>query len=162
MEYIVIFLRKMDNILYKIGEKRFKHIEKSVQYAHKEYIINPSSPCYARKNKFIYFFDFDTGRQLTFNELSTALKPEELDLILGQKIIRDICRGLNREEKIPYFYLVIGIILGILLGMVIMQFYMQDFIRNKIENPTFPTNPIEYIRTVINLISLTFKGGRLL
>jgi hypothetical protein len=123
-----------------------------------KYIINIENPSYiSNKHQRIFFIDYDSGAQLSFNEVKSELKPEELDLIVGQKIISELTKGVmnNAKEKITWF--IMGLIFGILLALVIMQIYYGNKIEEMYKTESESTIVLPTIPSIAKMGWRVFK-----
>ena len=148
-KYKIIFLRKHFNAVFV-----FKVIEKDtitpiIALSEKKFSVDIGNPAYLSKNQKIYIFDVDSGSQLTFFEFASQMKPEELDMIVGQKIIKELTSGVidNKREKI--FWVLLGVLLGGLIAVVVCMGIYNDKIQTLIA---------DYSKTVIPFITM-IRGG---
>lgn len=144
-KYKIIFLRKQFNAMFIEKVLKLQNIKPIVKFGKKEFHISIENTTYiTKKNVKVYFFDYDSGNQLSFIEIEKQLNPDELDLIIGQNLIKELTSGVidNKKEKI--LWMVIGVIMGALLAIVItmsiytnrIQELMQEF------NDSIPLYPV--------------------
>lgn len=128
-KYILVYLRIHQKTLHVVKKKRLNSLKTLMKQKEKHFVIDIQNPCYMQDNIRYYFIDIDSGKQYTFSEIEYGISPEDLDTIVGSKIIRELTKGVmdNRKTKLSYF--ILGLVIGLLLGVCIMNFIMQ----NKVE-----------------------------
>lgn len=145
-KYKIYFLRKHFEALFIAKILETDEIKPIISLSGKKYTLNLQTPAFIGKQK-VYFFDYDSGAQFAFEESIPLMKPEDLDLIVGQKIIKELTSGVidNKKEKI--FWVLMGIILGGLIAVVICMGVYNDKIQKLIAEYT--KNVIPIIGTIV-------------
>ena len=145
-KYKICFLRQHFEALFIAKVLETNEIKPIISLKDKEFVLDLSKPAYIGKQK-IYFFDIDSGKQLVFNGVLPLLKPSELDLIVGQKIIKELTAGVidNKKEKI--LWVLLGVLIGGLIAVVICMGIYNDKIQTLIKEYT--TNVIPLIGSLI-------------
>ena len=126
----IYLLRLSHGTYHLVKVKKIKETKQLISYKNREYKLDLKTPCYVSGSNILYFIDIDSGDQLTFNLIKSDVNPEDLDIIVGQKIIRELTRGVldNRSQYI--FYAIIGFVIGALMVGVIMSMYYSDKINS--------------------------------
>ena len=125
-KFILIFLQKYQDSLQEISRKTIKENSKLIGKGKGKYIVNINEPSFISDNKRFYFINNETGAQFTFKENNRNLKPDELDIILGNNILTQLTRGAINDKKRDLMLLGVGFVCGILLGLLIMSYIMQN------------------------------------
>jgi hypothetical protein len=133
-KYKIIFIRKQFNAYFVARIIQTNDIKKTIALTGKQFGISIENPLYISKMQKVYCLDFDSGSQLTFNEAKAFMTPEELDLIVGQKIIKELTSGVidNKKEKLAMILL--GLIMGALIAALVLMMYYTDKIQNMLED----------------------------
>lgn len=161
MNYELIFLRKEGKTLIYLSKLKMDKInEPIVNYKNKKYVIDLERPTYVRKTTRTFFLDYDSGSQFNLGEVAQALTPAELDMIIGNKIIRELTSGVidNRKEKI--MLIILGAIVGGLLTLSIAMMWANNKIEDLLTENTTPFPPV--IPTSLSLIKTIFSLVRCL
>ena len=103
-----------------------KKTSQMVKVNKKEYIVDLTHPTFIIDNKRYYHVDIESGYKYTFDEVEHCINADDLDVIVGNKIIRELTAGVMDNKKALILYMVFGCILGLLLGLVIMNFVMVN------------------------------------
>lgn len=128
----VYFLRLTNGTYHIVKAKRINKESKLIKLGkEKTFKIDLGLPAFLDKNKIQnYFFDIDSGEQLTFNKIKTSANPEDLDIIVSQKIVKELTKGVMSDKKKIITWILIGILIGGLLVGMIMSIRNQKLIRN--------------------------------
>jgi hypothetical protein len=152
-KYKVVFLRKQFEAIFVERILQLDNIQQIVSLGNKKYEVKIGNLTYIVKNQKVYFMDYDTGSQFSFVENKKQLAPEELDLIVGQKIIRELTSGVLDNQKEKFFLIVLGAILGaLLMGLILMYYYTTKIQELFIENPEEPDIIINSAKGIRGLI----------
>lgn len=158
MKYKILLFRKERGNLSLIKSLTRKSLNSPIiTIGSKKYVVDLEKPTYINKEYRYFFVDYDVGSQFNLNETAQALTPEELDMIIGNKIIKELTSGVmdNRKEKIML------IILGAIIGGLLVATIMMGVMNNKIEQlltdntgypPIIPTTPLSLIKSIISLV----------
>jgi len=156
--YIIVFFRKEYNVLVEVKKIKVNNLNKILKGKNKQYIIDIEHPSVIKGNKRFYFVNIDNGTQYHLHEVEQLMNPEELDLVIGNKIIRELTAGVidNKKEKIFL------IIVGALIGGLLMTAIMLGVMSNKIEDlltPSQPNVPIipTYPASILSLIQSIWR-----
>jgi len=126
LKYKLVFLRKEYSTMNVV--KIVKLIEPKILYRIREKTFNISYefPCYSHLLEKIYFIDYESGSQLMFSAIDRQLNPEQLDLIVSNKIVKEIASGVLDDMKGKIAMVVLGALLGgMLAAIVIMGIYQK-------------------------------------
>ncbi|MGQ4876462.1 MAG: hypothetical protein ACP6IY_20555 [Promethearchaeia archaeon] len=154
-EYWLIFLRKEFDTLNVIKSIKLKKPNKTYKLGKKQYLIDIEHPTYCKLNKKYYFIDIEKGSHLHFMKTSQPMSPEELDIVVGNKIITELTRGVMDNKKEKIFWLIAGAVLGGLLATSILLAYfngkIEDLMKEQAQNsiPVIPT-----IHSIIQLVKV--------
>jgi len=126
-KYEIIFLRKEYSTMNIVGFlKTNKLLNNTIRFKNKTYQISIELPAFSRKITKVYIFDFDSGEQLKFDRIKTLLKPDELDLIVSNQIVKELAQSAVTDTKDKIINMILGAIIGGLLSALLMFFYMQS------------------------------------
>lgn len=157
LKYKIILLRKQNDV-YRIEKIiRKNSIKKMVGTEGKRFVINPSKPSYVHNKWVVYLVDIDNGNQIVFDKLKNDIRPEDLDLIVGQNILQQIAKGVMNNKKDMLMYMFLGLVLGGLIVAVILLGYFNGKIEellstgnyNAPDLPTLPINMIQLIKLMV-------------
>lgn len=153
--YRIIFLRKEYQTMNVVKILNLSTISEIIKISKKAYKLDMSSPLYNNKMIKIFFLNYDSGSQLVFKEIKRELKPHELDMIIGNKLIKELTSGLIDNKKDKIMMIILGIILGALLSAVIVMMIFQNKIQKILQTQIEDTNPsIPIIPTSLQLIRM--------
>lgn len=122
--YRFIFLR-LQNSVYRVERiiKRAK-INKLITIDNKKFAVLIDHPSFVEGNNLSYLIDYDSGQQLIFHKIDSKIAPEDLDLIVGQRIIRDLTRGVLDNGKTMLMYALIGAAIGgLAVGVILLAYF---------------------------------------
>lgn len=125
LKYKIVFLRQEYQTMNVVKIREVKALNAIIKEGTKAFVITYKFPTYNNGLDKFYFIDIETGKQLTFDAITRELNPEELDLIVGNKIIRELTSGVMDNKKEKIFFLAIGFIIGALLAAIIVMSLMQ-------------------------------------
>ena len=91
----------------------------------KAYVIDFEHPLYIRGMERVYVVNSETGTQLLPSEGKLLLRPDELDVIVSTKIVREITSAVHSDGNKQIIAFVIGAIIGILAGYIIGTLILQ-------------------------------------
>lgn len=163
IKYLVIFLQKDKNLLYRVGLKKFNVFKEFVRFKGKTYHIPSKRSNYFYKNTFYYFIDINSQQKymfkspnnndvnsiegiMDFEESKEFLNANELDKAMETKIFQDLAYGVSRNnQKTDWFSLILGSIIGALLSAIIVIAIFQNkidslmnIIATNSQNPIYP------------------------
>jgi len=134
IQYVITFLRKSDIGYCVLKQLKLKQIKESVNFNDKEFLIDIKSPNFHSGNLCYYFFDYDSGSQIKFNETKTELNPDEVDLLLRKHLIKDLAIGIKSDKNQYTLFHIIAIgLLGFLVASVIFIAYFNNKIQKILE-----------------------------
>ena len=135
LKYKLVFIDKDKDLRYVAFTKMYKRLDNEVlEVKGKKFMLQIQNPAYldqikgflTQTNVFIYFIDFRSGEQLTFEESKSVLNPDQLKTILSTRIIKDLVSGITRgNEKIDWYSIIIGGLVGLFIGVIATFFFMQ-------------------------------------
>lgn len=144
-KYKVVFLRKEYQTMNVVKILDVKKLSDTIKIGNRSFMMNWQNPSYNSGLTKIYFIDFVEGAQLVFHIVKSQLNPKELDLIVGNKIIKELTSGVLDNKATLIMYLIIGFIIGGLLASLIVMMVMQSKIDAIIDTTTLL--PIPYLPT---------------
>ena len=139
-KYKIIFLRKEYSTMRICGVLHTNKLKNLLRYKGKTYHVNIEFPCFSSQKSQTYIFDFDSGNQLKFDMIEAILKPEELDLIVSNQIVKELTSSAISDKKDKIINIILGFILGALVSALLMFMYMQNKIQSIYDTINF--NPI--------------------
>lgn len=154
----VYFLRKQYGTYHLLSVRKLIEGKKLVKYKGKNYQISVKNPLFMRNGNYLFFIDIDNGNQLTFNQIESQANPDDLDIIVGQKVVRELTKGVLDNKKELLMYAIVGLIIGGLAVGMIMSMYYQKQIDNIYQQQINPDEPREIIPTNTNMISTLWRG----
>lgn len=153
--YMVIFLRKDNDVKYKVGHKIFKKIDKFVEFRKKKYHIPIQSPVFLDGNTWKYFVDIDSNAKYSFkdkrfkdtdcveaicyepDESTEFLNADQLTTALNTDIIQNVLKGAKKSaDKMDWYSFGVGLLAGALIAGVLVYFLMQGKIDDLISQLT--------------------------
>lgn len=125
--YFIVLVRKEYNafMISQIKEIKLTN-EKLLKIGTNQYNLNLDKPTYLKKTERYYFFDELNGSQLLMDGTNPNLTPIELDMIVGQKIIKELTSGVVDNKKDKIFNVIVGMILGgLIASLIVMVIYNE-------------------------------------
>lgn len=127
--YFAVFLKKQTGGYAKITTQRFNPTQKTLQFGKKSFIINMINMGFRDDTnrfgaKFIYYFDYGTAKQLSFEEFKQAVDAEDLDLMVSRNIISQLVSrfGGSAVGGMNIILIILGVGLGIAVGFILGQY----------------------------------------
>jgi hypothetical protein len=126
--YFAVFLKKVSTTYCKITTVRFSSIDKTLRFGKKTFTPELKNIAFrddtARLlgSKVVCYFDYDTGKQMSFQEFKSAIDPDDLDLMVSRNIIAQLVSRLNMMGGTQLLMLIVMIVVGLLGGFIIGQF----------------------------------------
>lgn len=138
-KFYILFTRDEQGQQVVFRKKRYKTLPKFVQFAQKSFQMDWSHPIYISGLTRVYILNWTTGVQLLPSGQAPALRPEDLDVIVGTKIIREITSTVAQGDfKLKLLWGVLGAILGGLAVGLIVYIYMsgriEDILKSQVPN----------------------------
>lgn len=136
------FLRKRHKSYHVVKIVKESKPKKMVSFKKKSFTIDLKIPVFVANTTLCYFIDIDTGEQMKFEAMESQLNPDDLDIIVGQKIIRELTKGVvdNRKEKL--YSLLLGLIIGgLITGLIMVMYYtgkIEEILKNALEGYQTP------------------------
>jgi hypothetical protein len=121
--YKIILFRMQYKIAQLIKSVQMKNITPTIRIDNKSYPIDIESPAYVTKKQVIFLIDIDSSSQITLDSAKAIINPTDLDLIMGQKLIADLARGVTDSTKDKIINFLIGAVFGALVGGIIAILY---------------------------------------
>lgn len=120
-KYIAILVIKEQGNYNRIKKKRFNPPNFKIRYKKDMFLIKYRYPTYVRGLKLFYFIDVKTGAQINFRKLIRSnYSPSEINLILGDGVIKQMVSGLGQKSNImDIMLIVLGVIIGVPSGIII-------------------------------------------
>lgn len=125
--YMVLFFRTLGNKRVRIDRKRIKISEKKFRYKGQDFtLFNFKDILFSDTKCNYYGFDYDTQKQLVFNEsgeLPNGITLEEIDNYVNagiiSQLIDDLEKPQNGENLKMILWIIIGAVIGGLIGYVV-------------------------------------------
>jgi hypothetical protein len=129
-KFKVVFLRPEYKTMNIVAMKVLNQTTDFVKMGTKTYKINWEFPSYNNKLDKIYFVNYESGSQILFKDVECQLNPTELDMIVSNKVLKELASGImdNKAEKM--MFIIVGGVIGLLAGLFIMQVIMQQKIED--------------------------------
>jgi hypothetical protein len=140
--YKIIFIRKQFNAYFVFRVVQTNDIKKMIALSGKEFALSIENPLYINRMQKTYVLDYDSGSQLTFTEAKAYMTPDELDMIVGQKIIRELTSGVIDNKKEKLINMLLGFVMGALLAAIVAIVYYTNQIQQLIEDYATQNNTI--------------------
>lgn len=141
-KYKIIFIRKQFNAYFIFRIVQSNDIKKMLNLSGKEFALSVENPLYINRMQKVYVLDYDNGSQMTFTEAKAFMTPEELDLIVGQKIIKELTSGVIDNKKEKLMNMLLGFIMGALLAALVAIVYYTGQIQDMMEDYATNQNTI--------------------
>jgi hypothetical protein len=109
--YVVKFLRKEGDRYVVVGKEKFHREDKFVKFKNKRYPVSLKDFTYAEKNEILVFYDYDTNKQLSFQDFKNDLCIDDIDQIMTNKVIERLMARIS--EGIAKRDYVLIIVLGV-------------------------------------------------
>lgn len=155
-KYKLVFLRKEFDTFNVVKVKVCSKLENTYRMGKKRYIIDTAHPAYIKTNEKYYFMDIESGAQYHLLENQALMNPDELDMIVGNKIIRELTSGVmdNKKEKI------VLIILGVLLGGFLATSIVLGIMNKKIQDiyTSFQDTNVPVIPVITNILKFAWRA----
>lgn len=129
-KYKYYFMRLIHGTYTIIKVLKYSEPKELVGFKDKRFKVDLSQPLYINQNVICFFMDIDSGNQLTFNQVESLANPEDLDIIVGQKIIQELTKGISTDKMEILRYIVIGLLFGALIVGLIMNIYYSGKIND--------------------------------
>jgi hypothetical protein len=168
-KYALYFLRNIHGTYTIFKVRRTNKLESITKMGNKNFKIDLEKPLYiSGKGVQCFFMDVESGNQLVFNQIEHKTDPNDLDIIVGQKIIRELTRGVMDNKKEIIMYFVLGFLLGGALTAVGLVMYYSNKINEMVvdavsqmgeeSDNVVPVNPISQtisitwfsVKTILN------------
>ena len=148
LKYKIIFVRKEYSTMFVVKLMSLKTPKPLVRIKEKTFSISYEIPAYSNILEKVYFIDFESGSQLKFDIIQRKLNPNELDLIVSNKIVKEIASGVLDDIKTKILYISIGAIIGgLLAAMIVMSVYQNKIDEMYNEMSTFDIGIIKSVKT---------------
>lgn len=121
--YMVVMFRRISGKMHEIDRKKIQiDSEKGFRYKNKDFtIFNREEVAWSDRKNNYYAYDYDNEKQLSFNELKTAIPLDVIDEYVNRGLIAQIIRGLEdvKEDKGKYLMIILGLCIGLPIGYII-------------------------------------------
>ena len=140
------------------GSKLLRSPRRTVRFKGKRtYSVDWSSPLYVRGLLRVYALDEREGTMMKIGaEGTSALTPEELDVIVGTKIVRELASSVTNNLVDMLIPILLGAVAGFLAAWIIAGIYYQEQINSlmdTIKDLTIPHYPgLSLARLVLPLV----------
>lgn len=140
MKYQVILTRTINGTEYVVKTLKYSGMPEKVRHANRTFLINYGTPVMISRDIATYIANVDTGIQfMPTADSQVAMSPEELDVIMGTKIVREITASVAKNPYQDLIKYIIGGIIGLLAGLLIGFLVMQakiDAVPPAVQNST--------------------------
>jgi len=162
--FIVYLLRKEGEVWHVCGRKKLSKPRRTVKFkGGRSYTVNWASPLYVRGLKRIYALDEGDGSQMGIESGGpAALTPDELDVIVGTKIVRELASSVRANPFEMLMPIILGAVIGFLAAWIIAGFVWQQRVDSLLKiiedlgtpNPIFPSLAFAVLRTAAALLGV--------
>ena len=152
MKKMVFFTETQLEEEYVITSINIKGNPDFIKLPHRNYKIDFSKPTYVNsKGVRIYIVNIITGAQLEISGKPANVSPQDLDAIIGTKIVKEITSAVAENTKDKIIHFIIGAIIGALVGVLIAFLVMQSKIdaANAQQSTQTITTGIKMIRCLL-------------
>ncbi len=126
MNYLVVFLEKRYQTYIVVGKLKFrKQIPRTIQFRGGSFIPNLECPTHLDDRLSVYVLDVLDGATLTYNADSVPITPNDLDVIVGNHILRDIAAGVMSKKETIYAAIMGAIMGGLCAAMIAILYYTE-------------------------------------
>lgn len=153
----VLIVRHEFETLTLVKSISLKTTQSVIRVGTNTFAVKWANPSYRNKFTRVYFIDYETGSQMVFKEIKSLLNPKELDLMVSQRIIKDLAMGLINNSKEKLLWALIGGAIGGLSAALIVSIIYQ----NKIDDLAKVTTNItpNVTLTLLRMIWMIIRGG---
>jgi hypothetical protein len=126
--FTIVFVRREENRFHVVKKKTLEEPKPTIRLGkEKSYVIQYDSPTLVHGLNRQYVLDYESGDQYLLGEATTnPLTPEELDIILGTKIVKEITSSVQKDPWQMIIPLLIGVLAGFLAAWLIASFTYQE------------------------------------
>jgi hypothetical protein len=126
--FTIIFVRQEENRFHVVKKKTLDEPKPTIRLGKKKsYVIQYDSPTIVHGLNRRYVIDYESGDQYLLGEGTTnPLTPEELDIILGTKIVKEITSSVQKDMMQYIIPALIGALAGFLAAWLIASFTFQE------------------------------------
>jgi len=134
-KFVVYFLRKEGSVWHTAGRRRFRRLSKVIRFRSRSYTMDWGAPLYVRGLTRVYALDVDKGTQMGVDSSPgpAPLSPEELDLVVGTKIVRELASSVNRSPMEMLLPIALGAVAGFLAAWIIAGIVWQQRVDELVE-----------------------------
>ena len=125
-KYKVIFVIKRYDMYVVKHILNLSEINKVFAFKKRQFTVNVNNPTYVSGGLSTYIIDYDNSSQLNFVEIKAPLGVHDLDLLFGQKIIKELTKGVLMDRKEKLWNIIIGAIVGFMLAFLIATLVYQS------------------------------------
>lgn len=148
-QYKLIFLREFNNTLNIVKITELNYLSNIFRLDNKHtFKIDINNVCFINKEQKTYFIDIDSGNQYTFKTIQAKMEPNQLDVIVSTKILKELASGIVENNKEKIILIIIGFIIGIILGLLIMQIISSGKIEELLK--TIDNSPVIPFQLLLN------------
>lgn len=134
-KYIVVFLRKVNEIYDRVSQKKVKLGDKDVRYAkEKTWALDFSKIGYKKGTKHFIFIDIDSGGHLTFNAQTSPIPTDIIDGFVNRGVFKQIVSGLQtlKPSMMPLMVAVVIALAFTFIGYFFGNVYPMDAIQKAV------------------------------
>lgn len=138
-KFVVLFTRDEQGQQVVFRRRVFKILPQFVQYASKSFQIDWSRPVYlSPRFQRVYLVNWTTGMQSFPEGGNPVLRPEDLDVVVKTKIIREITQAVSDDFKLKMIWALLGGIIGALAAglvvYIVMSNQITEILKSQINN----------------------------
>ncbi|MFW9949619.1 MAG: hypothetical protein ACFFKA_05785 [Candidatus Thorarchaeota archaeon] len=126
VKYKLMLVRKEHNGINVIRYVNLKKIESLIRFENRTFQINVEKPTIIQDKFRIFVVDIDSNAQIYLIGNEPLLNPDELDMIVSNKIINEITRGALDTFKDKLINIAMGAIIGAMVAAVILMGYYNN------------------------------------
>lgn len=132
----IVLLFRMQNGTLVVSNRKSIELKDVVNIKGKRYVINRDKPTFINGNNIFYCIEEQSGNSLSFHDIEASVKPEDLDLIMGQNIISELTKGVMDNKKDKLLQFAMGFIFGALvIGIILVMYYSNQIQEILLNNP---------------------------
>ena len=167
-KYKVLLLRKEGDVLHVVRRRVFRGAPpKTVKFRGQKgtFLVDWERPLYRIGLTRVYTVDVDGNQVRVAGDGYSPMTPEELDVIVGTKLVRELATSVSRDPKEMLMPLILGIVAGFLAAWIIAGIYYQQQINDLMEalrDAAVPSYPWNGSAGVARTLASTLRASRFL
>jgi hypothetical protein len=152
--FTLVFVRHEEERYHVVTKKHLKTPKATVRVGKdKSFVVQYDAPTLVHGLERQYVIDWESGNQYLLGEGETnPLTPEELDVILGTKIVKEITSSVSKDVWAMIIPLLIGALVGFLAAWIIASTMYQakiDELMELIVESSITPGPDLWVRMIL-------------